>query len=107
MITTLFLLLSMARPIELDPQISQIAQKRAEYLYTSGQWSHEGYKRLLDGTDCAYRGEVLAKGFTEAKDVHNAFMNSKTHKAVLLNPKYTKVGIGYYKGIIAEEFCGK
>jgi uncharacterized protein YkwD len=49
-----------------------------------------------------YAGENLAVNFDESKDVENAWMNSPTHKANIVNNKYTEIGIataeGMYKG---------
>lgn len=50
----------------------------------------------------SYAGENLAIDFTESIDVENAWLNSPTHKANILNSKFTEIGIataeGYYNG---------
>jgi hypothetical protein len=50
----------------------------------------------------SYAGENLAIDFTESVDVENAWLNSPTHKANILNSKFTEIGIataeGYYNG---------
>lgn len=41
-------------------------------------------------------GENLARGFKTPKAVVKAWMNSKSHKANILNPEFINVEIGYY-----------
>lgn len=49
-----------------------------------------------------YAGENLAVNFDDSEDVEKAWMNSPTHKANILNNRYTEIGIstaiGTYKG---------
>jgi uncharacterized protein YkwD len=40
-------------------------------------------------------GEVIAGGFSSPEAVVNAWMNSPGHKARLLNPEYSHIGVGY------------
>ncbi len=61
-----------------------------------------------------YAGENLAIDFTESKDVQQAWLNSPTHRANLLNQHYTEIGIsavdGTYEGrttTFIVEFFGK
>jgi len=50
----------------------------------------------------SYAGENLAIDFSESVDVKNAWLDSPTHKANILNSKFTEIGIataeGYYNG---------
>ena len=41
-------------------------------------------------------GENLAGGQTSPKQVVQAWMDSKTHRENILNPKYTELGVVYY-----------
>ncbi len=54
------------------------------------------------GYKYSYAGENLAVNFSDSHDVLNAWMNSPTHKANILNPGFTEIGIaaaeGEYKG---------
>ena len=57
-----------------------------------------------DGTSCFtvledtypsyYAGENIAAGFTTAEDVMNGWMNSEGHRANILCPSYTELGVG-------------
>jgi uncharacterized protein YkwD len=94
------------KPLELDATLSQIATKRAEIVYNT-EWSHKGWKDSFKGTDCSYQGENLAKDFKTAKKTHKALMNSPTHKKNIVSDTYTHVGIGTYKNITVQLFCGR
>lgn len=54
------------------------------------------------GYNYIYAGENLAVNFNQSRDVQNAWMNSPTHRANIVNKHYTEIGIstseGYYKG---------
>lgn len=54
------------------------------------------------GYSYIYAGENLAVNFDDSEDVERAWMNSPTHKANIINTKYTEIGIataeGIYKG---------
>jgi uncharacterized protein YkwD len=39
-------------------------------------------------------GENIAKGFNNSQAVFNAWMNSSGHRANILNPNYTHMGLG-------------
>jgi hypothetical protein len=49
-----------------------------------------------------FAGENLAVNFLESRDVQQAWLNSPTHRANVLNPNFTEIGIatayGTYKG---------
>lgn len=44
-------------------------------------------------------GENLAVNFVQSKEVHKAWMNSPTHKANIIQPKFSEIGIATAKGI--------
>lgn len=63
--------------------------------------------------DYVYAGENLAIDFTSAETVHEAFLNSESHRRNILNPKYLEVGIAVLNGemsghktILLVEFFG-
>lgn len=43
-------------------------------------------------------GENIAKGYATPQAVVNAWMNSSGHRANILNPSYTRIGVGYVSG---------
>ena len=54
----------------------------------------------LDNANILYvdAAEVLASGFTKTEDVVRSWMNSPSHKEVILDPGYTHIGVGYDYG---------
>ena len=54
-------------------------------------------------------GENLAKGYSTPEETVMAWMNSPGHKANILNPNFTYIGVYVYKYseyyYIAQEFC--
>ena len=85
--------------LQLDAALCNAAEVRAKEVTT--RFSHT----RPDGTSCftvlrdfgiGYRicGENIAKGFRDAQSVVNAWMNSSGHRANILNPNYTHMGVG-------------
>jgi len=57
-------------------------------------------------------GENIAAGQTTPEEVVQAWMNSEGHRANILNPNYTAIGVGYVKGgsygsYWTQDFIGK
>lgn len=59
-------------------------------------------------------GENIASGQATPEDVMKSWLSSAGHKANILSPEYTKMGLGYseglsngqYRGYWAQEFAG-
>jgi len=68
-------------------------------------WSPEGtspwYWFGVTGYNYQSAGENLAIGFLDSEEVYQAWMESPSHKANLLNPKYIDMGIAVLKGDFA------
>ena len=82
-------------------KLSDVAQTRAKELTES--YSHT----RPDGSSCftALReanidytaaGENIAAGYSTPEAVVEGWMNSKAHRANILNPNYSKIGVGYF-----------
>ena len=78
-----------------NPNLSQRAELRADYLCNKGQWSHEGWQESFVDLHYRFYGENLAKGFTTEKEAHIGWFNSPSHLENMLNPTYSFFGIGY------------
>ncbi|MFT8872482.1 MAG: CAP domain-containing protein [Sporolactobacillus sp.] len=50
------------------------------------------------GISYAYAGENIAAGQKTPQDVMTAWMNSPGHRANILNPNFTTIGVGYVSG---------
>lgn len=104
---SLIILINLLRttPVVQDPFLTQVAQERAEYL-CDHEFSHAGWGDKKYMGNFSYRGENLAKGFKSMEAVNQAFLNSPTHKMVMLKEEFKFVGIGESCGIVVEEFGG-
>ena len=95
------------KPLVESKTLDTMAVARAEQIYKSDKFSHDGFGKQWEKTTCGYVGENLAKDFQDDKSTHEAFVASPTHKAVMINPKYKYLGVGKYKNITVELFCDK
>ena len=92
------------QPLQETPQMDRLATERAITLCKNNQWSHLGWKDSFKNSTSTYIGENLAKGFISDQFSHLALMNSPTHKANIINPKFKQLGIGKACGITVELF---
>lgn len=65
------------------------------------------------GYDFTAAGENLAVNYFDSKDVADAWMNSPTHRANVMNPQFSEIGIGFAEGtyegkntVFVAEFFG-
>lgn len=81
-------------------KLTEVAQLRAKEIETN--YSHtrpDGTKCFTALEDAGIRsttaGENIAKGYSTPERVVDAWMNSPGHRANILNPSYTMIGVGY------------
>jgi uncharacterized protein YkwD len=93
----------------INEQLVLAAQLKADDMAQKSYFSHtspDGKKPWywLKEVGYEYRnaGENLAVNFVDSEDVHNAWLNSPTHRANIFRDNFTEIGIataeGYYKG---------
>jgi hypothetical protein len=87
--------------LKLDQQLTNAAQAKANDMAAKDYWSHtspDGKTPWTFITAAGYSyqvaGENLAYGFDNGSDVINAWMNSQTHRANVLDNDYKDVGFG-------------
>ncbi len=51
------------------------------------------------GYDYVYAGENLAIGYTDASELHTAWMNSPSHRDNILNPNFREIGMASVDGV--------
>lgn len=88
--------------LTLNVEVSKVAQMKSEDMRDKNYFSHtsptygspfEMLKKF--NVKYTYAGENIAKGQKTPEAVVNAWMNSEGHRANILNPNYTQMGIGY------------
>lgn len=105
--------------LAVSPALSAIAEAKANDMAAGGYFAHTSpggktpwYWFQQAGYAFSYAGENLAIDFSDSADVEQAWMNSPTHRANLLNGNFTEIGIatavGTYEGhtttFVVEEF---
>lgn len=96
--------------VELNPQLNLAAYKKAQDMLEKQYFAHyspEGidpwYWFDQAGYRYQYAGENLAIHFFDSAEVHQAWMNSASHRDNILNPHYREMGIAVVQG----EFDGR
>ena len=88
-------------PLVLDDELTTIACARAEEIAWSGRFSHyrpnnKFFSSILKdaGITKGSAGENIGRRFTSAADVCQAWKESETHYENIMNPEFTRIGIG-------------
>ena len=94
--------------LSVDNILEDRAQWRANWLCAAGQWSHEGWEDSFEGLSYQYHGENLAEGSTNASELGASLIASPEHKANIMNPNFTNMGVGYAQDckLVVELFGG-
>jgi uncharacterized protein YkwD len=87
-------------PVEADPELMRLARLKAQdvatydyYGHTSPTYGTPGQMLTAAGYPWSACGETIAKAGSVYK-AHRLLMASSAHRAIILSPTYTRVGIG-------------
>lgn len=90
--------------LQSDWQLSRVARYKSQDMKDNNYFSHQSptYGSPFDmmksfGISYKRAAENIAKGQNSPQSVVNAWMNSSGHRANILNPSFTKIGVGYVK----------
>lgn len=93
--------------LQLDSQLTQAALRKAGDMFARDYWAHvspSGTQPWYFVSDAGYAyryaGENLARDFSQAADIVQAWMDSPTHRDNLLSPRYQDVGIAVVDGTL-------
>lgn len=89
-------------PLTIDTKVQAAAQVRAtecEQLFSHTRPDGSSFATALQEQEVSYRGagENIAWGQRSPEAVMNAWMNSAGHRANIMNPNFTTIGVGYYQ----------
>ena len=91
--------------LSLDQTLNSAASAKAEDMVAKNYFAHvapDGTKPWDwfkdSGYNYAYAGENLAEGFSDPADLENSWMASPSHRANILSPFYSDVGLA----VVAE-----
>ena len=107
------------KPLAENQKLNQAAQLKAENMVQNQYFNHTSptgvtpwFWFLKAGYNYKYAGENLAIGFYDSKEVFNAWLNSPSHKANIVNRNYTEVGTAVLSGfgknnaiVVVQEFA--
>ena len=88
-----------------DWELSRVARYKSEDMRDRGYFSHTSPTygtpfEMMKSFGISYKtaGENIAKGYLSPKAVVDGWMNSSGHRANILNPSFTRIGVGYASG---------
>ena len=97
--------------VQMDPTLNAVAQAYAYDMYMRSYFSHVspegatmGMRLRAGNAPYGWAGENIALGQKDSVEVMTSWMNSKGHRDNILNTHFTKMGVGHYGNIWAEEF---
>ncbi len=76
--------------------VDMLAKDYFSHQTPEGNWVWDWLKKV--GYNYKLAGENLAIGFLDSEEVHQAWLNSPSHRSNILNPKYQEIGIAVLKG---------
>lgn len=86
-------------------QLAQAAIAKAQNMFSEGYWAHTSPTGkepwdFIKSTGYIYKiaGENLARDFDTTAPMIDAWMNSPTHRANIMNPRYQEIGIAVVDG---------
>lgn len=89
----------------LSHTLNGVAMKKAQDMRDKNYFSHTSptygspFEMLQQfGVNYSYAGENIASGQKSAQQVMDDWLNSSGHRANILNPNYTELGVGYVEG---------
>lgn len=89
-------------PLTLNEKLCGVARTKSQDMKDLGYFSHTSPTYgspfdMMKSFGISYRtaGENIAMGQRTPEEVVNAWMNSPGHRANILNPSFTQIGVGY------------
>jgi uncharacterized YkwD family protein/spore coat assembly protein SafA len=93
------------KPLAMDWELSRVARTKSQDMAQKNYFSHQSptYGSPFDmmkqfGISFRMAGENIASGQRTPEEVMQSWMNSQGHRANILKPEYTHLGVGYYRG---------
>ncbi|MBP6098611.1 MAG: hypothetical protein KA477_01350, partial [Candidatus Levybacteria bacterium] len=98
------------QPLVMNDVLAQAALAKGKDMFSKNYWAHfapDGtspwYFIRNSGYQYTYAGENLAKGFTDSKDVVDAWLASPSHRENILSDKYQDMGFAILEGSLQGE----
>ncbi len=103
------------KPLTANWELARMARYKSQDMHDKNYFSHTSptYGSPFDmmrsfGISYRAAGENIAMGYATPQAVMNAWMNSPGHRANILNPSFTQIGVGYVANgnYWTQEFIG-
>ena len=89
-------------PLTYDWELSRVARYKSQDMKDNNYFSHTSPTygspfQMMKSFGISYKtaGENIAKGYKTPGAVVNGWMNSSGHRGNILNPSFTRIGVGY------------
>lgn len=94
-----------SEPLQVNQVLQQAAQMKADHMAENGYFAHVSpdgttpwYWIEEAGYEFVTAGENLAVHFTDSREVEQAWMDSPTHRANIINHSFSEIGIAVARG---------
>ncbi|MFG0216105.1 CAP domain-containing protein [Brevibacillus porteri] len=101
------------KPVQMDAALSKVALAKAQDMSANNYFDHNSptYGSPFDmmkqyGIQYSTAGENIAMGQQSPQEVMQQWMNSEGHRENIMNPAFTKIGVGVTNGYWVQEFIG-
>ncbi|MFF0826265.1 CAP domain-containing protein [Brevibacillus sp. NPDC003359] len=101
------------KPVQMDAALSKVALAKAQDMSANNYFDHNSptYGSPFDmmkqyGIQYSTAGENIAMGQQSPQEVMQQWMNSEGHRQNIMNPAFTKIGVGFTNGYWVQEFIG-
>lgn len=91
-------------PLTYDWELSRVARYKSQDMKDNNYFSHTSPTygspfQMMKSFGISYKtaGENIAKGYKTPGAVVNGWMNSSGHRGNILNPSFTRIGVGYVR----------
>lgn len=87
----------------------RVAERWGSYLAANDAFYHQSMDRLIEVCNARYAGETLGRGAISPRRLVRMWMNSPSHRKILLSKHPRRVGIGAYpdaygQWVVAADF---
>jgi hypothetical protein len=95
-------------PLKVNVELQSAAVAKSQDMIARDYFDHYAFGEtpwmfiLQAGYNYSIAGENLAQGYSSAEGVVNAWMNSPSHRANILNPNFQEIGVGVVKGAFTQ-----
>jgi uncharacterized protein YkwD len=101
-------------PLERDNFMDELAREHCQYLRKQGIYAdfdevaHDGFEerreKIIDMLGASLVGENVGRKCYSASVAVDGWLNSPMHKYILLDPVFTRTGVGYVDGYVCQIF---